>query len=119
VLAFGDSRDASNFAKRLGIASRTWLHHEEGRSIPGEVILRLIELTNVEPIWLLYGTGPKYRVDERTPADPWAAAAGLIHVALERLGPEPVSSLCPASPPKQGRPIRGSEYPLARVLPAL
>ena len=60
-------------ARRLGLPLRTWHSYEEGTAIPADVVLRIIELTSVEPGWLLYGTGPKYRLtrpeecDERRP----------------------------------------------------
>jgi hypothetical protein len=30
-------------------------------TVPAEVVLKIIELTSVEPMWLLHGEGPKYR----------------------------------------------------------
>ena len=30
-------------------------------TVPAEVVLKIIELTSVEPIWLLHGQGPKFR----------------------------------------------------------
>jgi transcriptional regulator with XRE-family HTH domain len=48
-------------AGRLGLPLRTWLNYESGVTIPGEVLLRLIELTGTEPLWLLRGVGEKTR----------------------------------------------------------
>jgi hypothetical protein len=48
-------------ADRLGLPFRTWLNYESGVTIPGEVLLRFLEVTDSEPLWLLGGEGPKYR----------------------------------------------------------
>jgi phage repressor protein C with HTH and peptisase S24 domain len=48
-------------ARRLGIPVRTWYNYEGGVTVPAEVILKIIELTNVEAVWLLHGEGPKFR----------------------------------------------------------
>ena len=48
-------------AEDLRIPTRTWVRYESGVSIPGLVLLRFIELTGVEPRWLLTGDGPRYR----------------------------------------------------------
>jgi hypothetical protein len=45
----------------LGIPIRTWYNYESGVTVPGEVILRFVELTGVDPNWLLHGEGPRYR----------------------------------------------------------
>jgi hypothetical protein len=70
---------------RLGVPLRSWYNFEWGGSMPADVLLRLIELTSVEPMWLLHGTGPKYRVEASSPADPRAAAADMIRATLELL----------------------------------
>ena len=56
---FGE-RGRAEMARRLGLPLRTWYNYEEGTAIPAEVVLSIIELTSVEPGWLLYGTGPKF-----------------------------------------------------------
>ena len=48
-------------ARALRMPHRTWANYEDGIAIPGLVILRFIELTHVEPHWLLTGEGEKYR----------------------------------------------------------
>jgi hypothetical protein len=48
-------------AEELRISSRTWFNYESGATIPGLVLLRFIEVTGVEPRWLLTGEGPRYR----------------------------------------------------------
>jgi hypothetical protein len=62
---FGD-RGGPELARRLGIPTRTWSNYEMGVTVPAEVILQFIELTSVEPTWLLSGRGEKYR--SRAPA---------------------------------------------------
>ena len=44
----------------LEIPERTWDHYGTGVMIPGCVLLKLIELTGVEPHWLLTGVGERY-----------------------------------------------------------
>lgn len=75
-------------ARRLGIPVRSWYNYEEGVTIPGELLLKLIELTCVEPMWLLHGTEPMYRRRERETAlllDPDMTPAKLIRAVLEIL----------------------------------
>src|SRR5437588_12271931 len=57
---FGD-RGGPEMARRLGIPVRTWYNYEGGVTVPAEVILKIIELTSVEPTWLLHGKGAKFR----------------------------------------------------------
>lgn len=47
-------------AKSLEIPYRTWVRFEAGASMPAQVMLRLLELTAVNPHWLLTGEGPKF-----------------------------------------------------------
>ena len=53
---FGD-RGGPEMARRLEIPVRTWYNYEGGVTVPAEVVLRIIELTSVEPVWLLHGKG--------------------------------------------------------------
>jgi len=59
VEMFG-SRGGPELARRLGIPTRTWYNYEGGITVPGEIILKIIEATSVEPMWLLHGKGPKF-----------------------------------------------------------
>src|SRR4051794_29467361 len=71
-----------DLARLLGIPYRTWSNYEGGFTIPGEVLLALLDLTGVEPRWLLRGEGPAYRsppggeVGQQCPegVDRWAGA---------------------------------------------
>lgn len=57
---FGD-RGGPELARQLGLPVRTWYNYESGVTVPAEVILKIIELTSAEPMWLLHGKGPKFR----------------------------------------------------------
>jgi hypothetical protein len=85
---FGE-RGGAEMARRLGLPLRTWYNYEAGTAIPAEVVLRIIELTAVEPGWLLYGRGPKYRRTRPEEGDqahpPTRAACALLKEALELL----------------------------------
>lgn len=90
---YGD-RGGPDLARTLGIPVRTWYNYENGVTVPAEIILRIVELTSVEPVWLLRGEGPKFRENrpkaEGTPGrTPEGLATSpittLLRVALERL----------------------------------
>ena len=49
----------------FSIPARTWYNYEMGVTVPAEVFLHFIEVTRVEPDWLMSGIGDKYRF--RTP----------------------------------------------------
>src|SRR3954447_16860561 len=57
---YGD-RGGPELARRLGLPIRTWYNYESGVTVPAEVALKIIELTSVEPMWLLHGEGAKFR----------------------------------------------------------
>lgn len=63
---FGE-RGGPELARRLGIPVRTWYNYESGVTVPAEVILRFVEMTAVEPAWLLDGKEPKYRSSKPVP----------------------------------------------------
>src|SRR5215472_2893247 len=83
---YGD-RGGPELARRLGLPIRTWYNYEAGVTVPAEVILKIIELTSVEPMWLLYGTGPKFRAirHQRHTGEPSAthSVGDLLRTALE------------------------------------
>jgi hypothetical protein len=93
VERFGE-RGGPELARRLGIPQRTWYNYEVGVTIPGEVLLRFLDITGAEPGWLLSGEGPKYRGSPkpRVAAESGAPAAappegieGLLTAAMRRL----------------------------------
>ena len=66
VELFGE-HGGPQLAHVLGIPARTWYNYEIGVTVPAEVILRFIDVTFVEPKWLLSGQGEKYRTGSPEP----------------------------------------------------
>ena len=56
----GRSRIGLDLPRRLGLLCRTWLNWENGTTIPGDVLLRVLVATGVRPAWLLDGSGPMF-----------------------------------------------------------
>jgi hypothetical protein len=56
---FGDN-GGPLLAQHLGLPFCIWAQFEAGRAIPALAILRFIEVTHVNPRWLLTGVGDKY-----------------------------------------------------------
>jgi len=85
---FGE-RGGPELARRLGIPVRTWYNYEAGVTVPAEVVLRIIQLTSLEPAWLLTGKGPRFRpsASESIPSAPGAdlSVRALLRTALQRL----------------------------------
>lgn len=84
-------RGGPELARRLNLPIRTWYNYETGVTVPSEVLLRFIELTNVEPQWLLTGDGAKYRrsrpmtTDRQPESFPSGSVRDLLHQALSML----------------------------------
>jgi hypothetical protein len=57
---FGE-HGAPLLAKAIGLPVRTWLNYEEGVTMPAQVVLRFIDVTDASPLWLLDGRGQKYQ----------------------------------------------------------
>ncbi len=85
---YGD-RGGPEMARRLGIPVRTWYNYEGGVTVPAEVILKIIELTAVEAVWLLHGEGPKFRSarPDRLPSGGTSSVTigALLRTALQLL----------------------------------
>lgn len=85
---FGE-RGGPELARQLGLPVRTWYNYESGVTVPAEVILKIIELTAVEPMWLLHGKGPKYRNAASEPrgagVGPGVSVGSLLRTALHML----------------------------------
>src|SRR5439155_14758442 len=102
VERFGE-RGGSEMARQLGLPVRTWYNYESGVTVPAEVLLRFVELTSVEPVWLLHGRGPKFRPAAPPDAPPANGAApaepvgALLRKALEHL--EQGNGAARAAPP--------------------
>ncbi len=75
-------RGGPEMARRLGIPVRTWYNYEGGVTVPAEVILKIIELTAVEAVWLLHGEGPKFRHARSERAVPGVSPSGTIGALL-------------------------------------
>jgi len=71
-------------ARRLGLPIRTWYNYESGVTIPAEVILKFVELTSVEPLWLLHGRGPKFRTTSASSVGGDSVEV-LLRAALQKL----------------------------------
>src|SRR5881227_2060534 len=82
-------RGGPELARRLNLPIRTWYNYESGVTVPAEVVLKIIELTSVEPIWLLHGEGPKFRAPRSgrpEPLDGSGISVGvLLRTALQML----------------------------------
>jgi hypothetical protein len=84
-------RGGPEMARRLGIPVRTWYNYEGGVTVPAEVILKIIELTSVEPGWLLHGEGPRLRPPRPNSAEtasPTVTVGALLRTALQLLEDE-------------------------------
>lgn len=86
---FGE-RGGPEMARRLGIPVRTWYNYEGGVTVPAEVVLKIIELTSVEPSWLLHGKGPRFRNHPQSgqieaSARPATTVGALLRTALQLL----------------------------------
>jgi hypothetical protein len=54
-------RGLAELAGQMDVPIRTWYSYETGVTVPGEILLRFLVLTSVEPRWLLHGRLPKYQ----------------------------------------------------------
>ena len=85
VELFGE-RGGPELARLLSLPARTWYNYEVGVTVPSEVLLRFIELTSVEPQWLLSGVGDKFRtLRSKGPREPVSIQdAGMVEALLDR-----------------------------------
>ncbi len=67
VELYGD-HGGPRVAEQLGIPPRSWYNYEIGVTVPAEILLRFIELTSVEPLWLLHGQGERFRSGRTSPS---------------------------------------------------
>lgn len=83
---FGE-RGGSEMARQLGVPIRTWYNYESGVTVPAEILLKFMELTSVEPLWLLHGQGPKFRTPQpvEVPLDSNQTVRSLLRTALQHL----------------------------------
>jgi hypothetical protein len=83
------ARGGPELARRLGIPVRTWYNYEGGITVPGEILLKIIEVTTVNPMWLLHGTGrrlsePSYDPTKTIPSSAQMQTNVLVASALKR-----------------------------------
>lgn len=78
---YGD-RGGPELARQLGLPVRTWYNYESGVTVPAEVILKIIELTSVEPMWLLHGKGPKFRTATSERREPMVGSGMSVGTLL-------------------------------------
>ena len=81
------SRGGAAMARELGVCPRTWTGWACGCAMPGEILLRVIDLTGCEPLWLLDGRAPVYRVgpvDDEDLASLGRAAEAFLQSRSER-----------------------------------
>lgn len=71
-------------ARRLNLPARDWYNYETGVTVPAEVLLRFIEQTNANPLWLLNGEGECYGT-AGPPFPPGLTPVELIRLGLARL----------------------------------
>ncbi len=117
---FGE-RGGPEMARRLSIPVRTWYNYEGGVTVPAEVVLKIIELTSVEPAWLLNGKGPKFRSSGRvelwdSASKPSTTVGALLRTALQLLeGDEtvPGSTMLNGDGTSLGSELARFEMPLA------
>src|SRR5215213_1827298 len=70
-------RGGPELARQLEIPNRTWYNYEIGVTVPAEILLRFLEVTSVEPHWLLHGDGPRFRTTTKPqPEQPSPSALG-------------------------------------------
>lgn len=44
----------------INVPYRNWARYESGATMPGPAVLRFLEVTGVNPNWLLTGRGPRF-----------------------------------------------------------
>jgi SOS-response transcriptional repressor LexA len=109
---YGD-RGGPELARRLGVPIRTWYNYESGVTVPAEIVLRFIDLTLVEPSWLLTGQGPRYRstplavdLDESA-----ASVKALLRAVLRRLETQEAAGWGPSQAAPGGSESSAAEEP--------
>lgn len=89
-------------ARLLDLPARTWYNYETGVTVPAEVLLGFIDETNVNPLWIFHGEGPKYRGDMETEVLSDLSPEQLIRRGLEKLeeAPDEVTIVAPEGLPE-------------------
>jgi hypothetical protein len=53
--------DVWTLAEALSLPVRTWQNYERGVTMPADVLLEFLEVTDTDPHWLLTGEGERIR----------------------------------------------------------
>jgi hypothetical protein len=61
-LEFFADEGPAGIASMLKLSCSSWSNYESGVTIPEEILLQFLELTGVNPLWLLHGFGEKFRL---------------------------------------------------------
>lgn len=59
VELFGE-QGVEQLASMLSLPPKTWRHYERSVTVPAPVLLHFLELTGVDPRWLLNGQGSRF-----------------------------------------------------------
>jgi len=73
----------AELARQLDVPVRTWYSYESGVTVPGEILLRFVELTLVDPAWLLHGRGEKYQMADQESAASRETSSAETHERFE------------------------------------
>jgi len=123
---FCGTRGGPEVARRLQISSRTWHDYERGVTVPGEILLKVIETFDVEPLWLIHREGPRFgdaQTDrEITEISPAETTSTRIALSLLRLALKMLENAEPAPLPLETRrwghaSVRGKRRPDQRLPP--
>ena len=60
-------------AEALGLPAQTWLNYEQGVTMPADVLLQFMAVTDTDPHWLLTRKGDRLRNSNKNGA-PYAAS---------------------------------------------
>src|SRR4051812_39641638 len=77
-------RGGPELARHLGLPIRTWYNYETGVTVPAEVLLKFIDMTGANPVYLLTGHGNHFQDGAGKPGREFSIEELLRH-ALERL----------------------------------
>ena len=83
ILKFGP-RGKSAFAKALGIPLQTYVHYEQGRIPPPDLLARIMSVARVNPSWLKSGHPPQWMPDHLD-VRAEAGAVDVIEALLEEI----------------------------------
>ena len=68
-LEFFADEGRAGLASMLKLPCRVWANYERGVTIPCDILLKFLDLTGVNPVWLLHGFGEKFWLSPTEPAE--------------------------------------------------